>query len=56
MDDIESSANPSWDDDYHRYANGLNNFLDPDGIVTDGAVKTEGKNKWSRDRSRPQEV
>ena len=21
MDDIESSANPSWDDDYHRYAN-----------------------------------
>ena len=35
MDDIESSANPSWDDDYHRYANGLNNFLDP---TTDGAT------------------
>ena len=28
MDDIESSANPSWDDDYHKYANGLNNFVD----------------------------
>ena len=43
MDDIESSPNPSWDDDYHRYANGLNNFLDADSVVTDGAVKTEGK-------------
>ena len=43
MDDIESSANPSWDDDYHRYANGLNNFLDADSVVTDGAAKTEGK-------------
>ena len=28
MDDIESSANPSFDDDYHKYANGLNNFID----------------------------
>ena len=27
MDDIESSANPSYDDDYHKYANGLDNFL-----------------------------
>ena len=27
MDDIESSANPSFDDDYHRYANGLTNLL-----------------------------
>ena len=27
MDDIESSANPSCDDDYHKYANGLDNFL-----------------------------
>ena len=26
MDDIESSANPSWDDDYHKYANGLDNY------------------------------
>ena len=23
MDDIESSANPRWDADYHDYANGL---------------------------------
>ena len=23
MDDIESSANPSWDSDCHKYANGL---------------------------------
>ena len=43
MDDIESSPNPSWDDDYHRYANGLNNFLDADSVVTDGAARTEGK-------------
>ena len=27
MDDIESSANPSWDDNYHKYANGLDNFI-----------------------------
>jgi hypothetical protein len=27
MDDIESSANPSYDDDYHKYANGLDSFL-----------------------------
>ena len=27
MDDIESSANPSYDDDYHKYANGLDNFF-----------------------------
>ena len=27
MDDIESSANPSYDDDYHKYSNGLDNFL-----------------------------
>ena len=27
MDDVESSANPSWDGDYHNYANGLDNFL-----------------------------
>ena len=26
MDDIENSANPSYDDDYHKYANG-DNFL-----------------------------
>ena len=27
MDDIESSANPSYDNDYHKYANGLDNFV-----------------------------
>ena len=31
MDDIESSANPSYDDDYHKYANGLDNFLQING-------------------------
>ena len=23
MDDVEGSAQPSWDDNYHKYANGL---------------------------------
>ena len=35
MDDIESSANPSYDDDYHMYANGLNIFID---YTTSGAT------------------
>ena len=54
MDDIESSANPSWDDDYHRYANGLNNFLDPttSGATNDGGVVTVNAgadhNEWGR--------
>ena len=39
MDDIESSANPSWDDDYHKYANGLNNFVD---YTTSGATNAGG--------------
>ena len=43
MDDIESSANPSFDDDYHRYANGLNNFLDYDSVVSTGGTATQGK-------------
>ena len=30
MDDIESSANPSYDDDYHKYASGIDNFLQID--------------------------
>ena len=61
MDDIESSPNPSWDDDYHRYANGLNNFLDattsgatnadPAGVVT---VNTGADhNEWGRIGVRP---
>ena len=28
MDDIESSANPRWDADYHDYANGLDVLVD----------------------------
>ena len=39
MDDIESSANPSWDDDYHKYANGLNNMID---FTTSGATNAGG--------------
>ena len=39
MDDIESSANPSWDDDYHKYANGLNSFID---YTTSGATNAGG--------------
>ena len=37
MDDIESSANPRWDADYHDYANGLDVLIDinaaGDGVV-----------------------
>ena len=43
MDDIESSANPSWDDDYHRYANGLNNFLDYYSVISTSGNATQGK-------------
>ena len=59
MDDIESSANPSWDDDYHMYANGLNNMID---YTTSGAtnaggvatVNTEGDhNEFGRIDMRP---
>ena len=39
MDDIESCVNPSWDDDYHKYANGLNNFID---YTTSGATNAGG--------------
>ena len=51
MDDIESSANPSWDDDYHRYANGLDNFIrlngndPPDGVDVDPDAD---HNEWGR--------
>ena len=56
MDDIESSANPSWDDDYHRYANGLDNFIrlngndPPDGVVVDPDAD---HNEWGRIGVRP---
>ena len=59
MDDIESSANPSWDDDYHRYANGLNNFLDAttSGATTGAGVVTVNTgadhNEWGRIGVRP---
>ena len=59
MDDIESSANPSFDDDYHRYANGLNNLLQATtaGATNNGGVVTvipEGDhNEWGRIGVRP---
>ena len=39
MDDVETSANPSWDDDYHKYANGLENLI---SATTDGATNAGG--------------
>ena len=33
MDDIESSANPRWDADYHDYANGLDVFLQAESVT-----------------------
>ena len=39
MDDIENSANPRWDADYHNYANGLDFLLQ---ATTDGATGTPG--------------
>ena len=54
MDDIESSANPRWDADYHDYANGLDVLIQATttgatsgaGVVT---VKTDGDhNEWGR--------
>ena len=54
MDDIESSANPSWDDNYHKYANGLNNFLDyntaGDTVIIN---KDADHNEWGRLGFRP---
>ena len=54
MDDIESSANPSYDDDYHKYANGLDNLLQDttDGATGAGGVVTVSsggdRNEWGR--------
>jgi len=54
MDEIESSANPSFWNDYHDYANGLDEFLKP---TTTGATPTPGvvtvdtagnHNKWGK--------
>ena len=50
MDDIESS-NPSWDDDYHMYASGLDNLFrlngndPPDGVCVDPDAD---QNEWGR--------
>ena len=38
MDDIESSANPRWDADFHDYANGLDVFVQPNTAGTPGTV------------------
>ena len=41
MDDIESSANPRWDDDWrHKYANGLDQFVRVNN-ANDDVVRTE---------------
>ena len=53
MDDIESSANPSFDDDYHRYANGLNNFLNPDSVVSTSGTATQGKTNGAGNDTNP---
>ena len=51
MDDIESSANPRWDADYHDYANGLDVLVDAKTTGDPGAVivNTAGdRNEWGR--------
>ena len=54
MDDLESSANPRWDDDWrHTYATGLAEFIDANnergttGTAPDGALVAAGDhNNW----------
>ena len=51
MDDIESSANPRWDADYHDYANGLDVLVDAKTTGDPGVVvvNTSGdRNEWGR--------
>ena len=51
MDDIESSANPRWDADYHDYANGLDVLVDAKTTGDPGVVvvNTAGdRNEWGR--------
>ena len=49
MDDIESSANPSYDDDYHKYSNGLDNFLQINGTGDGTNYYPNGDhNEWGR--------
>ena len=40
MDDIESSANPRWDGDFHDYANGLDQFAKVKTVADPGTVTT----------------
>eukprot|EP00438_Fugacium_kawagutii_P006517 Skav209110 [mRNA] locus=scaffold179:207051:209942:- [translate_table: standard] len=61
MDDIEFSANPSWDSDYHKYANGLDNFLQLDSIedgrvVGDPDKATSGKTNGAGTNGNPTAV
>ena len=54
MDYIEGSANPSHDDVYHKYANGLDNLIQDttDGATNAGGVATVStggdRNEWGR--------
>eukprot|EP00438_Fugacium_kawagutii_P011312 Skav205067 [mRNA] locus=scaffold142:350785:354358:- [translate_table: standard] len=56
MDDIEFSANPSWDSDYHKYANGLDNILQLDSIVSTSGDKTTGKTNGAGSDANPTAV
>ena len=54
MDDVESSANPSWDSDYHKYANGLDNFLQINNTGDGTNYYPAGDhNEWGRIGARP---
>ena len=54
MDDVESSANPSWDADYHKYANGLDNFLQINNTGNGTNYYPAGDhNEWGRIGARP---
>jgi len=54
MDDVESSANPSWDSDYHKYANGLDNFLQINNTGDGTNYYLAGDhNEWGRIGARP---
>ena len=54
MDDVESSANPSWDSDYHKYANGLDNFLQINNTGDGTNYYPAGDhNEWGRLGARP---
>ena len=54
MDDVESSANPSWDSDYHKYANGLDNFLQINNTGDGTNYYPQGDhNEWGRLGTRP---